>query len=274
MISYIYEITNKINGKTYIGKHQTENLNDGYFGSGNLILKAQKKYGLENFEKKIIIQGNFSKEDLNRFEKCAIRINKFLGKAEYNIAKGGDGGQVFWGTGFDTEEDRKRLGKLSYEGLLKKEKENPGYIKSIVEKGKKTRFQNWKNGKISYAGENNGMFGKKHSEESKKKMSEGHKGDKNSSFGKHWYTNGIEEAKLFECPKNWWPGRLSSKIKMSKESFKKLKEEEKIKKLIKYKCIETGEIFTANEWLKKGIKNLPRVADTNWTSGGFHFIKI
>lgn len=32
----IYQIKNTLNGKCYIGKHQTKKLNDRYFGSRNL----------------------------------------------------------------------------------------------------------------------------------------------------------------------------------------------------------------------------------------------
>lgn len=83
----IYKTTNLINGKIYIG--QTKNKYK-YIGSGNIIKKAIKKYGFNNFKFEIIIEGDFNKELTDHLEKHYIRLyNSTNNKIGYNISEGG-----------------------------------------------------------------------------------------------------------------------------------------------------------------------------------------
>jgi hypothetical protein len=42
---FIYKTTNLLNGKYYIGMHVTNQIDDGYLGSGKYLNNAIKKYG-------------------------------------------------------------------------------------------------------------------------------------------------------------------------------------------------------------------------------------
>lgn len=50
----IYKTTNLLNGMFYIGKHQTEDPNDSYLGSGVYLKRAIAKYGKCNFKKEVL----------------------------------------------------------------------------------------------------------------------------------------------------------------------------------------------------------------------------
>ena len=50
----VYKTTNLLNGKYYIGKHKTTTPNDYYLGSGLALKNAVKKYGKDQFVKKVI----------------------------------------------------------------------------------------------------------------------------------------------------------------------------------------------------------------------------
>lgn len=84
---YIYKTTNLINGKIYVG--QTIYDNCEYFGSGLLIQKALKKYGVENFKKEILCDCA-TQEELNKMEKYWIKkLNSTDSSIGYNILEGG-----------------------------------------------------------------------------------------------------------------------------------------------------------------------------------------
>ena len=85
---YVYQTTNLINGRYYIGKHNG-NVDDDYLGSGKAIKEAIKKYGKENFTKDII--GTFQDEEqAYRYERLIVSYCIKDSKC-YNIAEGGCG---------------------------------------------------------------------------------------------------------------------------------------------------------------------------------------
>jgi hypothetical protein len=91
MYYIIYEITNTKNGMKYIGKHITENIHDGYMGSGLYLKKAIKKYGKNTFRKEILF--TFDNEvDMENKEKELVNKNIILDDNYYNISLGGQGG--------------------------------------------------------------------------------------------------------------------------------------------------------------------------------------
>lgn len=87
----IYKTTNKINGKIYIGKHQTNVLNDSYFGSGKLLLAAIEKYGITAFEKQILFLFD-NEQEMNAKEAELVTEEFCLREDTYNLCLGGKGG--------------------------------------------------------------------------------------------------------------------------------------------------------------------------------------
>ena len=91
----VYKTTNKLNGKIYIGKDESNN--PSYIGSGVILKKAINKYGKDNFIKEILEECN-SRELLNDRE--IYWIDKYKSTDHtigYNIAEGGNGGNTYFG---------------------------------------------------------------------------------------------------------------------------------------------------------------------------------
>lgn len=163
MIYYNYITTNIFNGKQYVGMHKTEDLNDGYLGSGKLLNYAIKKYGKERFTREILCfceDANIAHFNEGKF---IIKYNT-IAPSGYNLSQSGG---------------PSHLGKKHSEETKRKIRES-----FTEDKKEKMRFFGEKNGffckkhseetkeKLRLFGEKNPMFGKNHSEKSKKKMSE------------------------------------------------------------------------------------------------------
>lgn len=144
-------------------------------------------------------------------------------------------------------------------------------------------------------GGESGNFGRRHSEETKQKMSEAQKGEKNHGFGKHLSEE--TKAKLSKANK----GKIISEetrkkmserqkgVRLSEETKKKISEAHKGKPLSKEHvakiaeankktviCIETGELFNsvkeAAEYAKVNQSHLSNVlCGRSNTAGGYHW---
>lgn len=72
--------------------------------------------------------------------------------------------------------------------------------------------EGWKRGRIiSEESKHKNRFshlGTKHSDETKRLMSEKSSGKNNQAFGKHWWNNGKDCIFTIECPDGWIKGRI------------------------------------------------------------------
>lgn len=84
----IYKMTNKVNGKMYIGQHITDDLDDGYMGSGAIMKKALKKYGEDAFTKEWLEFAE-NAEDLNYLERMYVNEEWLARPDTYNLVLGG-----------------------------------------------------------------------------------------------------------------------------------------------------------------------------------------
>lgn len=186
----IYKTTNLINNKIYIG--QDKNNNPKYLGSGDLLKKAIKKYGKENFKKEILCFCE-NQEELNEKERLYIlKYDSRNLEFGYNISVGGRNGTTLNRKMSDetkTKMSKIRLGiKFSDDHKKNISKSLTGKIISEETKNKMSESQKKiKHNPLSLETKTKMSkirLGIKLSDETKNKMSESHKGEKNGFFGK------------------------------------------------------------------------------------------
>lgn len=197
---YIYKTTCSVTGRYYIGMHSTSNLEDGYLGSGRRLWLSINKHGKENHTKEIL-EFLPDRQTLKNRERSLVTENLLTDPMCMNLQLGGEGG-------FCSKEHQLKCSSAGGKST------NPEKSRKASEKMRETNYRMWKEG-LHYTPNWNG---RKHREETKKKMSDSLKGkglgSKNSQFGTRWITNGHSNKKLaanLAVPEGWITGRTMNK---------------------------------------------------------------
>lgn len=161
MYRFIYKTVNNFTVQYYIGVHRTDNIDDGYIGSGRQLLKAVRELGKSNFKTYIL---EFAETDQEAFalEKKYVTKEIVNDPLSYNMTTGG-AGRLSYGEECNFSEEG--LARLVESGKRYAGQANPFYGKAHSEETKE-HLSLLASQKI---GEKNPFYGKTHSEEFKKK---------------------------------------------------------------------------------------------------------
>lgn len=207
---FVYITTNLVNGKKYIGQRMFNKGWERYLGSGILLKYSIKKYGKNNFSKKITAI-TYSKNELDDLEikfikdYCAVENNNY-----YNISHGGINFFSNIGKHFSEEHKlklsiaNKRGNGINHFNYGKKASAETKAKMSV----KKRNISEQTRRKLSEAGKK-----KIFSYETRKKMSESHRGSKNYNYGKRCSDETKQKLREINIGKKH---SEESKLKMSK----------------------------------------------------------
>ncbi len=211
---YLYQITNLVNNKIYVGVHKTKDINDGYMGSGKVILHAIEKHGINNFRKDIL-ETFENTEAMYAREKEIITDNFIAREDVYNLRRGGHGG-FDWINKNITPEQKKYRNDRAVEGQRASRNSQSvnwfeGYRKRAESNSKNA------NSGLYIGNSKNFKSGDPHSEVASLKRKQTYnrieyqQGKNNSQFGTMWITDGIISRKIKKydsIPEGWRKGRI------------------------------------------------------------------
>lgn len=237
---YVYITTNIVNGKQYLGVKESSVFVSAYKGSGKILWKAINKYGWDSFKTEVYSWHKTKEELYNEEKKLSIEWNVVKSSHWYNVMEGGKGGNTK--LNYTEEQMNNFRNKISISKsnrpLTEKELANvekmhkawrgKHHTEETKEKIRKSNLghpvseemrQHMRENHTDFSGEKNPFYGKKHSLETRKKLSEH---NAYALKGKIWITNKVDKEYLifpneFDNFPNFVRGRLrksqKSKIK-------------------------------------------------------------
>jgi len=181
---FLYKTTNLLNGKFYVGMHSTDDMDDGYLGSGLRLRRSIRKYGATNFKREVL-EFFESRKILIEREKNLVDENLLKDPFCLNIREGGEGGLIS-----EAHHLKMRAGARLF---ALKQWSDPVFKKMMREL---TLARNKKYKPLKACDWN----GRKHRDETKKKIGKTNAvkqlGKNNSQYGTVWITNGRENKKI------------------------------------------------------------------------------
>ena len=178
---YIYETICLITNKFYIGMHSTDNLQDGYCGSGKYLWNSLNKYGKDKHVTKIL-EFLPDRKSLKAREKEIINEELLDNQHCMNLAIGGEGGLV-------NEKHSKILSKAGNEKIAWLRKNNPEWARQESSRRTESNIKLHREGRLT----NPTFQGRSHTKSTKNKISKAssahQKGIGNSQHGTCWVYN-------------------------------------------------------------------------------------
>jgi hypothetical protein len=196
-IHYIYKTTCLITNRYYIGMHSTSDLNDGYLGSGRRLRYSIRKYGEENHSKEIL-EYCTTREELILRETEIVSDELINDEMCMNLRKGGTGGFSVEQQKINASRSNQRQKELMLDDFWvnKKRERISVSVKKAYDEGRKKKVVNYD------------WLGKKHSEETKRLLSESKKGsgvgESNTQYGTCWITKDGVNKKIKKEELNTW----------------------------------------------------------------------
>ena len=207
MYYYVYQITNLLNGKIYVGKHKSAKhpSKNEYYGSGKQITTAIKKYGIENFKKEVLHYCSSLEEMADK--EAEVVTEDFVKRPDtYNMHKGGPGGWDHYNGSNEHSKNSRKGGKKSAKRLnefIAEQKANntewwQDWYAKVVEQNRNKNSNGWSNFTPD--------------EQRREQASKLATGEGNSQYGKIWISNILtKEVKRITIndtiPKGWVRGK-------------------------------------------------------------------
>jgi hypothetical protein len=187
--------------------HSTDDLNDGYLGSGTYLKRSINKHGKENHSIEILEYLN-SREELVAREREIVSLQEIAKKECMNLKVGGSGG-------FNREASLRgsQKGNAIHTRRLREDEEYLEYKIKQLTTGFAEKWKTDSEFRLEVL-ERLSFKGRTHTEETIQKMKQSHKGagkgELNSQYGKCWITNEAENKKIHKgdpVPEGWRLGR-------------------------------------------------------------------